>query len=572
VAGTTGQRHQYCHRAHPALDDGGQTYNTVLNSGTANDGSENVTLPGTAVAQARIMVQAVGNFFFDISNNNFAIADISLPPATPTLQAASDTGPSQTDGITKRNNSSPANALTFDIGATVPGATVSIYDGNTLLGQAVASGTTTAVTTNGTTTLSDGVHVITARQTEVGKPESSPSDPINITIDTVAPQLAGTPSFEFSTGTHFMQFSFNENLGIGVSDGSLVLHNNSTNSNVPAHVTYTPNTATFDFPALPNAKIPDGSYSATLTATDLAGNTVTSSLLPYNFIYVGGTVAHTIYLQRGGSGSSQVEVFKDTLPDGTPDFVADYATLSQVALEGSNSDDTVTVDFINGDPVPPGFLAFRYLGGAGNDTFNVKNNGTFFFDTDPAADTASLSLNVSDGARVEMGAIRVHLNALNVTSNGSLQHPRSRLYRAAGQVAVGQRRRKGGSERQRPDHRLHRRNPAGEHRVVHQLRPQRRHLDRRRTDVHHRQKPGRAQYDPGRHGRSRLQVHLRPGRHLLQRTLRHDRHPGEVHLVRRHRLQRQGQLRRLRKDRQRLQQPQVRLAQRRLRRERAGQL
>ena len=53
--------------------DGGYTFPTVLVAGTPNDGSQSVTLPGTATTLARIKVESVGNIFFDISNVNFTI-------------------------------------------------------------------------------------------------------------------------------------------------------------------------------------------------------------------------------------------------------------------------------------------------------------------------------------------------------------------------------------------------------------------------------------------------------------------------------------------------------------------
>jgi hypothetical protein len=53
--------------------DGGHTYPIVLDSSTANDGSDAVTVPNVVSTQARVKVEAVGNIFFDISNANFTI-------------------------------------------------------------------------------------------------------------------------------------------------------------------------------------------------------------------------------------------------------------------------------------------------------------------------------------------------------------------------------------------------------------------------------------------------------------------------------------------------------------------
>ena len=53
--------------------NGGQNFNTVLLDSTDNDGSEAVILPVGATTTARIKVMAVGNVYFDISNNNFSI-------------------------------------------------------------------------------------------------------------------------------------------------------------------------------------------------------------------------------------------------------------------------------------------------------------------------------------------------------------------------------------------------------------------------------------------------------------------------------------------------------------------
>jgi hypothetical protein len=47
--------------------DGGTTFPITVLSNTANDGSENVTVPGTPTSNARIKVEAIDNIFFNIS-------------------------------------------------------------------------------------------------------------------------------------------------------------------------------------------------------------------------------------------------------------------------------------------------------------------------------------------------------------------------------------------------------------------------------------------------------------------------------------------------------------------------
>ena len=58
--------------------DGGNTFPIVLAASTANDGSDSVTVPGTATATVRVTVEAVGNVFFDVSNANFTISASDL--------------------------------------------------------------------------------------------------------------------------------------------------------------------------------------------------------------------------------------------------------------------------------------------------------------------------------------------------------------------------------------------------------------------------------------------------------------------------------------------------------------
>jgi subtilisin-like proprotein convertase family protein len=71
--------------------DGGLTYPTVLAGNVPNTGAAQVDVPNAVSATCRVMVQAVGNVFFDISNQNFKI---EIPPA-PTFLLDLSVSPNQ---------------------------------------------------------------------------------------------------------------------------------------------------------------------------------------------------------------------------------------------------------------------------------------------------------------------------------------------------------------------------------------------------------------------------------------------------------------------------------------------
>jgi hypothetical protein len=63
--------------------DGGNTFPVVLAESTANDGTEEVTIPDlghVATTQGRIKIEAVGNIFFDISDANLTITTTNTAP------------------------------------------------------------------------------------------------------------------------------------------------------------------------------------------------------------------------------------------------------------------------------------------------------------------------------------------------------------------------------------------------------------------------------------------------------------------------------------------------------------
>lgn len=55
--------------------DGGETFDTELSASTPNDGSQSVVLPNVNTSAARIMIQAVDNYFFAVNPERFLIKE-----------------------------------------------------------------------------------------------------------------------------------------------------------------------------------------------------------------------------------------------------------------------------------------------------------------------------------------------------------------------------------------------------------------------------------------------------------------------------------------------------------------
>jgi Metallo-peptidase family M12B Reprolysin-like/Secretion system C-terminal sorting domain/Fibronectin type III domain len=117
IAGTTGNGVN-CALVNVRLStDGGFTYPTVLAANVPNNGSASITVPNVATTTARVMVEAADNYFFDISNTNFAIgsASICAPPTALVIDNLTTT--------TARLSFAPsASAVSYTI-STVPATT-----------------------------------------------------------------------------------------------------------------------------------------------------------------------------------------------------------------------------------------------------------------------------------------------------------------------------------------------------------------------------------------------------------------------------------------------------------------
>ena len=106
------------------------------------------------------------------------------PLAAPVLSAASDTGASDADGVTRDT--------TPDVGSSVPeDGTVMLFTGTALVGRTLVAGGGQYTLT--VAALADGVHDLTATLTDVAGNTGAGSAALTVTVDTAAPAAPSRP-------------------------------------------------------------------------------------------------------------------------------------------------------------------------------------------------------------------------------------------------------------------------------------------------------------------------------------------------------------------------------------------
>jgi hypothetical protein len=109
--------------------DGGLTYPTVLAASTPNDGSQTVQLPNVVTSTARIKIEAVGNYFFDVNDANFSIKAAN---STTTKAKAKPKRVVQGRGFKVK--------ATVASSGGVPAGVVQVFKGHKLLGSGTLKG------------------------------------------------------------------------------------------------------------------------------------------------------------------------------------------------------------------------------------------------------------------------------------------------------------------------------------------------------------------------------------------------------------------------------------------------
>ena len=145
------------------------------------------TLP-TALPRPRAMRQAMSAQ----PRRPSSITVDTVAPSAPTISSYSTDSGTVGDGITNDNT------LAFT-GTAAAGATVSVYDGATLLGTATANGSGAWSFTTGT--LADATHSFTATASDAAGNVSAASSALSVTVDTVAPSAPTISSYSTDSGT-----------------------------------------------------------------------------------------------------------------------------------------------------------------------------------------------------------------------------------------------------------------------------------------------------------------------------------------------------------------------------------
>ncbi len=165
-------------------DDGILDSGELLGSATVAAGGTWSVTPATAMTAGTYNIKAnvvdkAGNVSEASEALSLTLDTIAAAPTTLDLVAGSDSGTNTTDNIT--NDTTPT--IT---GVAEAGATVKLYEGTTVRGTTVADATTGEWSITSSALTSQGVHSLTAKQTDIAGNTSPASAILAVTLDSVA--------------------------------------------------------------------------------------------------------------------------------------------------------------------------------------------------------------------------------------------------------------------------------------------------------------------------------------------------------------------------------------------------
>lgn len=258
----------------------------------------------------------------DISSEIAFTIDTTAPGTLeiPALQSSSDTGASQTDGITSQTKPT--------ITGTCSGSdTVKLYDGATLIGSVNCLSNTYSITL--AIALSEGEHAITATATDAAGNISPASPTLVVTIDTTAPTAASITAPANSTITN------NTNPVIsGTGESGATVSVSSNNSVIECQESPVIVSGEGTWSCTPTVSLADGQHSITVKQTDAAGNQSNTS----------ATINITIDTTAPSALAAPVLVAGDDSGMSNSDTITN---VTQPAFSGSCQNDTVIKLYVN---------------------------------------------------------------------------------------------------------------------------------------------------------------------------------------------------------------------------------
>ena len=193
----------------------------------------------------------------------FTLDTTAAAPSAPVLASSTDSGASSSDDIT--NVGRPIFSGTGE-----DGAIVTLLDNTTTIGTGIVSGGTWSITAS--TPLIEGANTITATQTDAAGNISVASNPLIVTLDTIAPAPPSTLVLAPSTDSGASSTDDITNVGLPIFSGTgedgatVTLLDNTTTIG-----TGIVSTGTWSITAT-TALIEGANNSITATQTDVAGN------------------------------------------------------------------------------------------------------------------------------------------------------------------------------------------------------------------------------------------------------------------------------------------------------------
>lgn len=243
-----------------AAQTGNTNYTFDLNSQT---GAITVTPPADFIGSMEILVGVRAANGSDTQDTfDTQVIPLVVTPVTPTaidLLADSDSGSDPNDELTNESS------LSFEVSGVTAGATVRLRQGDTILGQATATGPTVQINTTTLSALGDGTYGVFATQLLDGV-ESPASPSLDVTIDGTSPDAASSlPSGTIDAATDFSQDVTHSEEGSGLSYSL---------SNASSGMSIDPSTGVFTW-------TPDvsqvGTHEFGIVATDAAGNSTVAA-------------------------------------------------------------------------------------------------------------------------------------------------------------------------------------------------------------------------------------------------------------------------------------------------------